>query len=785
MSNKKRFRYIRIKDDPPKKHSKAKQRKKERIMRNIGNALVVVGTTISSMLLVLVIMMCIVVTVITVYILDFADTSYDANLRDIEMKMTTMVYAYDADGMEVELKRLSKDENRIWVNYEDISRNIINAVVSREDKRFWDHKGVDWRRTVGALGADVLNLPQAGQGGSTITQQLIKNLTHDDERTYDRKLREIFRALSLEKKYSKDDILESYLNQIWFGRTMYGVGAASEYYFGKSASELDVAEAAILAGLIKDPYTISPYASLSTCKTFQLQVLYDMYDQGYINAREYEAAKVEQVKFAKVVYGDDFGYIDPRSIQVLDPDTVELPSENDDDSEYEAYKWNGNYEVSQNWYTDAAIRQVIEDYAELKGITYTSASNEIYNGGYKIYTNMDIEKQNIIEEKFRDPLLIQKSYDPAMPETELMQSAMVILDYTGTVVALAGGLGDKPGDNCFNRATMAMRAPGSTMKPIGAYSLGIQNDIITYSDLIPNLGITIPNNNRLWPDNYAGPGNGDLTFVWYAVRKSLNTIAVRVTQQLTPQVVYNHLTQNLGFTTFETSDIDLSPMTLGGLTNGIKIVELAAAYQVFGNGGTYYEPMLYSRVYDSKGNVILEQDFYGTRALDSDSAWITNRLMRTVITDMGGTGPYAVLPNIEVVGKTGTSNDEKNLLFVGLTPNYVGVVWIGNDLDKKYTAFPQRRQTEQIWHDVMIEIEDTTQISKFTPDPSTIERSYCTETGLLASSECTETDIGYYRKSNIPNFCSGDHEAERQKILDRWAAIDEANAAKIKGNSGN
>ena len=310
-NKKKKIRYIKIREEQAKTPRK---KKKSRTMKNLGHALTIIGTTFSSMLLIIVIMLCIVVTVLTVYVLDFADTSYDANLRDVEMKYTSFIYAYDADGNEVEIRRLAQEENRIWVNYEDMSPNIINAVVSTEDKRFYEHDGVDWRRTVYALGADVLNLSAAGQGGSTITQQLIKNITGDNETTWERKLREIFRALSLEEKYTKIDIIESYLNRIWFGNTIYGIGAASAYYFDKEASELTVAEAAIMAGMIRNPGKFSPYVDLVLCKERQEYALENLYEQGYINTHEYEAALKEKVQFARPVYGDAFGYVDARTL---------------------------------------------------------------------------------------------------------------------------------------------------------------------------------------------------------------------------------------------------------------------------------------------------------------------------------------------------------------------------------------------------------------------------------------------------------------------------------------
>ncbi len=772
-----KIHYIKIKDDPPKKRS---NKAKERVLKNIGHAMTVVGTTISSMLLVLVIMLCIVATVVVVYILDFADNGFDLNLRQMDMVFNSMVYAKDEEGNDIEIKRLTAEQNREWVNYEDISQSVKDAVVAQEDKRFYDHQGVDWQRTVFALVADVFKLDRAGQGGSTITQQLIKNKTNDKEQTWERKLREIFRALSLEQKYSKDDILESYLNEIWLDGNIYGIGSASEYYFGKTASELDAAEAAIIAGIIRDPRLRSPYADLELCKQSQSTALYNMYEQGYLSIAEYEKARTEQVKFKSVVHGDAFGYIDPRSIESDEPQEEEPVEE----VPYEAYKWNGNYEVSQNWYTDAAIRQVIDDYADLKGISYTSARKEIYNGGYKIYTNQDLKMQQIVEEKFADPHIAVTSYDPATPEDELLQSAIVIMDYSGTVLALAGGIGEKPGDNCFNRATQAMRAPGSTMKPIGAYSLGIQNNLIYYSELMPDKGITVYGESGLWPNNYNFEGgNGELIPVWWAVRKSRNTIAIRVADMLSPRVIYNHLTQNLGLSTLVESDINLSPITLGGLTQGVKIMELCAAYQVMGNGGIYYEPKLYSKVLDSKNNVILEQNFYGNQAIDSDTAWITNRMMRTVVTDSLGSGWRADLGNVEVIGKTGTSNDNKNLLFAGLTPDHVAVTWSGNDLGKDISYIHNKRYLASIWHDVMIDIEDTSVVQKFSPDSTTIERRFCTETGLLASPSCTNTEIGYYRAGNLPNICSGEHEAEREKITKYWEEYDAINAAKVLGSA--
>ena len=511
--NKKKIRYIKIKEEPPKKRSSKKSR--SRAAKNFGHAMTIVGTTFSAMLLILVIMVCIVATVLAVYVLDFADNSYDANLKDVEMKYTSFVYGYDEDNELVEIKRLAAEQNRVWVDYEDMPKCLIDAAVASEDKRFYTHKGVDWYRTAGAFFSN----GDSG-GGSTITQQLIKNLTGDKEVSWERKLREIFRALSLEEKYTKIDILESYLNQIWFNGMVYGVGAASEYYFGKDVSDINIGEAAVLAGMIRNPSKMSPYYDLARSKQQQNYSLRCMYEQGMITTKEYEDYRLNriQVHFAKPVYGDDYGYIDERTLTDSTDDS-DLDAEVQD-KPYRAYKWNGDYEVSQDWYVDAAIDQVINDFADLKGITYTSAKNELYNGGYKIYINENMKLQKILEEKYRDPYTVLSYYNENAAEKDLIQSAFIVMDYTGTVQAVVGGLGEKPGDGAFNRATQATRSPGSTMKPISTYSLAVQKNLITYSTLIPDEAINIGTHDepQIWPQNYGEVwGDGTLRTAWYGV----------------------------------------------------------------------------------------------------------------------------------------------------------------------------------------------------------------------------------------------------------------------------
>ena len=307
--------------------------------------------------------------------------------------------------------------------------------------------------------------------------------------------------------------------------------------------------------------------------------------------------------------------------------------------------------------------------------------------------------------------------------------------------------------------------------------MGLETNQITYSSMIPDKGVMLPGNPDPWPYNVEGYTTGTLFPAWKAVQASTNTVAVRVARLVTVPVLFNQLQSNLEISTLVPGDDEqLSPIPLGALTDGIKLVELAAAYQMFGNGGVFYSPKMYSKVLDSKDKVILEQNFYGNQAISSDTAWVTNRMLRTVVLG-SSSAAHANLNNVEVIGKTGTSNDDKNLMFVGLTPNYVAVAWIGVD-DGTELKFYNNKFPAQIWHDVMVDVEDTSTVQKFNPDSSVEELRYCVETGLLATSDCKDTDIGYYRKSNIPGYCSGNHEEEKQKIWDDWNAIDENGGTK-------
>ena len=791
MEKDKKVKYVRSSGSRPAARRPVKRYEAEKltIPKMIGKSLGVVGTTLAIMLLIVVVAVCVILVGLAMYISQFADTDFDISLEDAELNTSSFIYAYDKDGSEVMIKQLSSDKNRVLIDIEELPAHVLYAFIAREDARFLEHDGVDWKRTV----AVTFRMFAAGgtDGGSTITMQLVRDITGDKEITIGRKLREIFRALAMEEKYTKSDIMESYLNRIGFGGTSYGIYSASLRYFGKSPSDLTIAEAAILAGIVKSPSAINPYADLTKCREQQLNVLDAMYAQGYITTQEYDEAVAEKVRFARPVYGDDFGYIDERyneyyGIQDENDDNDDLYYENVSWEElgkmedtYTPYKWNGDYTVTQNWYVDAAIEQIVEDMAELRGIEYEEARDLFYHGGYTAYLNMDIEMQNMIEEKFKDPYLCLSSYDENETDSKnLIQGSFVVMNYSGAVLALVGGLGEKEGDGCFNRATQDPQMIGSTIKPLAVYSTAVESNTITYSTFLKNISGKVPveamgagdhtglsgydptDNTYRWPHNFGEEGYyGDGLYwpAWYAVQKSLNTIAVNVLSRIGLQSAYDQL-KRLHFELDPVNDMAYSPLGQGTITNGVVLTDLAAAYAMIGNGGLYYEPSLYSKVVDSDGRIVLSQNVVGERVISSDTAWIVNRMMRKVVLDQYGTGRHADLGDIEVIGKTGTANDLSTYSFVGLTPSYIACYRISRDNHKEIPQPGGWRTIATVWHDVMVDVVAGEPAQSFVPDPSTIQLKYCAETGLIATADCPSTEIGYYRKDNIPQVCDSKHD---------------------------
>jgi penicillin-binding protein 1A len=712
---------------------KSEKRRKKRRVNPVKRILTTIGTIILSVFLLIIITGSLIAAILTMYITQFADDADLIDISNIELDYSTFIYATDENGQRVELKKISRAADRIPVDIDQIPQHVQDAFVYIEDMRFFEHEGVDWRRTFGAFLNEMFHIWGSRQGGSTITQQLVKNVTGDDAVDLPRKIREIFRAAKLEEFSTKQDILEAYLNVVGFGGATAGIEAASLKYFDKHVWELDVAEAASLAAIPKSPEANNPYAvredengnvvniGLKNNKDRQELVLDAMLESNAISEAEYEKAIAKPLNF-KAQYATSQG---------------------------------GESNV-QSWFVDEAIRDVTLDLASLYGVSFDEASDMLYNGGYEVYTTVDIEMQAAIEAKFADYTTFSEEVLVDPP-----QASFICMDYQGNIKAIVGGIGTKAGDNIFNRATRALRSPGSCIKPITSYSYAIQNNMITWSTPFINQPlkeiINDDGDKVWWPHNYNTRAyDYNAYFTYQALQRSLNTIPAQLIEWENPGNVFDFLQTRYHVTSLSPFDADLSPLAVGALTNGISLKELVAAYQPFGNQGIYCEPHTYTQVLDSQGRIILQNKIVQYQALDKPSAYLMNRLMTQVIEGPNGTGRAAKLETTRLIGKTGTSQDWYDLLFIGATPEYVSGVWYGYDVPKEIPTGTYY-SSSTVWKNIFGEIADQSEMKEFVPSSEIVERYFCTQTGLLAGAGCPTGDKGYYKQSFLPAVCDGNH----------------------------
>ena len=660
-----------------------------------------------------------------VYAFTMVDGTMDVDLNDLELNFTTAIYVEDkTSGEWVEYQRLHGEFNRIWVpyneteakktdntDYDGIPQQLVNAFVAIEDKRFHTHYGVDWKRTFGAVINTVIPIYSSKQGGSTITQQLVKNLSNDREQSAMRKVREIMRARHLESEYSKSTILECYLNTIPMGHGLYGVEVAANYYFGKSVNELTLLECASLASITKGPSIYDPEDNPENNKQRRETVLRFMLEQGYITKEEHDAVLKEELNLV-------------ASREELNETEV------------------------NNYFVDALIVDVTNDLAKKYGWDGVHAAENFYSGGYKIYATLDPEIQSTVDEVFSD----SEKYGIKGKDGKQLQGAFTVMDYKGRIRGLAGGIGEKTvnlGLTGFNRATDAKRQPGSTMKPIAAYAPAVENGIIHYSSVLND---TATNYNGWTPKNWYSSYWGGVT-TQYALERSINTIPVYLVNKLGPQNCYDFLTQKLGITTLNENDIDLSPLGMGGTNCGITTKESAAAYAVFGNGGQYYEPTLYYAVYDQHNDMVLSHEKIKPHtAISEDTATVMNKLLQNVVYGSNGTGKGAAgyIKDMKIFAKTGTSNNSNDLWFVGGTPYYVASCWCGYDSQQ---TISDSAIAMKMWGAVMSKIHTGLEPKQFSESSYALDRYYCTETGLLATDGCPSKAVGWYKKGNVPSVC--------------------------------
>ncbi len=682
--------------------------------------------SVFTIFMVIVMIVCVVGTAGIIVLMQYIDTLTPLDITDIELGYTTTLYGKNSAGEDVEMLKISGDGYREWSDLEAMPQILIDAFVYTEDEEYLEHTGVDWLRTIAAFISMVGPEISVG-GGSTITQQLIKNINGDFyNRTPTVKMQEILGAINLEMHYTKEQILEAYLNYVTLGPNVYGVKAAAHYYFGiTDLNQLTVAQAASLACIAQAPNSLNPRDGAEENAERRQYTLGKMLEFGAINETQYTEALVADI----------------ATLPSAPSNAVGQASE-------------GIY----SWFVDAALMQVSEHFAEEYGYTESEALEEIRGGGYDIYTTVDIDMQKRLEEMFKsDELLRTVGMDP-QPE-----AAMVIMDLQGNIQALVGGRDEKTSSLSFNRATQDARSAGSTMKPITVYGLGIQSNLINWSTIYID-GPKKIINGRNWPSNSGGGWSNQPITVADALKVSKNTVPVEIMQQLGIENCFNFLTDTLGFTSLDPNSIDMSEnLTLGMTSEGVYLDELAASYNIFANGGLYYEPMTYNRVLNAKNEIVLQNALDPIQALDSDSSYIMNKMLWNVVNAAGGTGGRARISGMNTIGKTGTSDEDKEKSFVGSTPYYTAAIRTAYDQKTEYADLNVARVGNNIyntWNEIMTEFHAGLPNTDFPiSSEGVVSRTYCTSSGLLAGSSCTSTATGLYKENALPGVCSLSHVA--------------------------
>ncbi len=679
-----------------------------------------------TLVLILLITGIIVGSVFAVYIENnLIDEDYDIVGLETNLDQTTKIFYFDEMGERHELddQRLYGEENRSWISVSQMPTNLKDAFIAIEDKRFYEHNGMDFKRTTGAV-LEFLR-GNSSYGGSTITQQLIKNFSGENDATIQRKIKEIFRAISLTKKRSKDEVLEMYLNTINLSNGCYGVQAAANYLFNKDVSELTLVECAALAAIPKSPYKYNPKNHPEENLERRNTVLDEMRKNGWITKEEFDEA------------------INTELVLNINKDIVAATGA-----------------TVYSYFTDALIEQIIADLNREYGYPREVATNIIFGGGLEIHSTMDPRIQNIMEEVFADPDTFVH-VDGIQPE-----SAMVVMDpYTGDIKGLVGGRGEKTLSRGQNRATMSKRQIGSAIKPLSVYSPAIDLGYVDYATVIDDTPLKYnEETEEYWPRN-AGRDYRGKTTVNYGIKQSLNTTAVKVLDMITPEYSYNFMTEKLGITSLEKSDIDYSPLALGGLTYGLTVTEVTAAYSIFPNEGIYSAPRLYTVIYDNNGNILLENQLNQQVAISKSTSQIMTKCLEDVLTS--GTGGALTLKNsIDVAGKTGSTNDDKDIYFVGYTPYYVGGCWFGYDIPKTLSKkLTSPNQALVAWDKTMTRIHEEIinesktggeKLREFS-DSELVEAEFCCDSGHVPTILCEAFDPrgsrvqkGWFKKGSEP-----------------------------------
>ena len=660
----------------------------------------------------------------------------DFDTDNFQLDQSSFIYFVD-DNQEIqEMQQIYADVDRVWASYEDIPEDLVHAAVAIEDKRFFQHQGVDWFTTTKAC----VNMFLGGSstfGGSTITQQLIKNLTGNDDVTVRRKVLEIFCALQFEEQYTKEEVMEWYLNTIYLGEGCAGVRSAARVYFGKDVSDLTTAECASLISITNNPSLYDPYINMERNRERQLIVLSEMLDQGYLTQEEYRQAVDQEMIFTSADPGEEqftcsnCGYRSTRgSFEHVEEENlyqcpvcgtvVDIPADED----------NGMY----SYFTDTIIRDVCADLQKKTGLTEEVCMNMIKTGGYHIYATIDMDVQRLVDEVYQDLDRI-----PTTSSQQQLQSAIVVIDNaTGDIVAMAGGVGEKESYLGWNRATMSTLQPGSAIKPISVYGPAMEAGAVSPATVLFDGPLY-----DSYPQNYDRRYTGNVS-VLTGVSDSMNTIASRVVEKIGTDYSFEFAKNKFGLSDLissetingsEKTDIALAPMAMGALTYGVTVRDLTTAYATYTNHGVWRESRTYSIVYDSDGNVVLDNTQQTRQILSEKTVDYMNYMLWYAVNY--GTASPARISGMSVAGKTGTTSDDNDRWFAGYTPYYTAVVWCGYDQPETiYLTNNYTNPSARLWHAVMEPLHEGLEDRDLFNWSNLVGVTICTESGKLATDAC-------------------------------------------------
>ncbi|MCI8384062.1 MAG: hypothetical protein HFJ33_04270 [Clostridia bacterium] len=616
--------------------------------------------------------------------------------------------------VDIDKKQIAKlgcEKKNETIAGSSIPTNLKKAYVAIEDERFYSHKGIDLKRTGGAILSYITHFGKSSYGGSTITQQLVKNLTGDSTDSITRKVKEWWKAWQLETCLSKDEILEAYLNIIYIGPNMYGVETGAQYYFSKSAKDLTLEECAFLAGMNHSPNSYNPFQEkeneekiLKRTKT----VLSKMLELNYINEPDYNTAIENTEKGLKFKKG-------------------EIKSE----------------EAVYSYHTDALILEITTDLAKKYHISENFATNYINMAGLTIYSVQDSKIQEKTEKEFEKSKYIL----PSKIGGNSSQGAMVIIDHkTGFVVSCTGGLGKKTKARSLNRATQSIRQTGSAIKPLSVLIPAIDKKIITASSIYDDTERDFAEGYH--PTDY-NPSLGKVT-VRRSVESSQNIPFVEIMETLKPKNSIKYM-EKMGISTLTPEDESLV-LALGGLQKGISPLEMASAYAMIANDGEYIEPTFYSKIENEANQIILKTKQKKRRVVSKEVAYIVKNILTQPVIGANGTATYCKIDGVDVAAKTGTTDDNYDRWLCGFTPYYTASTWYGYD-ENESIDYNKRNPAGLLWANVMARIHTGLNSSKFEKPSRIASDTICAETGKKATTGCKNTYVEYFLWNTIPDLC--------------------------------